>query len=110
MAVAGFLGCLFAPLWSVWIWAGVQGLGQGGLIAVALTVIVLRSPDAVTAARLSSMAQSVGYTIAAFGPLVMGLIFTSTGRPQFTAIPVLLLGAGCAVAAWGAGRDRTLRA
>ena len=109
LATVGFLGCLFAPLWSVWFWAGMQGLGQGGLVAVALTVIVLRSPDAVTAARLSSMAQSVGYTVAAFGPLIMGLIFTSTGSPQATAIPVLVLGAGCAAAAWGAGRDRVLR-
>ena len=109
LATAGFLGCLFAPLSTVWLWAGLQGLGQGGLISVALTVIVLRSPDAATAARLSSMAQSVGYTLAAFGPLIMGIIFTSTGRAEATAIPVLVLGAGCAAAAWGAGRDRMLR-
>ena len=109
LALIGFLGSLFAPLWSVWLWSALLGLGQGGLIAVALTVIVLRSPDAATAARLSSMAQSVGYTLAAFGPLVIGLIFTSTGNPQATAIPVVLLSAGCAAAAWGAGRDRQLR-
>lgn len=108
-AVAGFLGCLFAPLSSVWAWAGLQGLGQGGLIAVALTVIVLRSPDAVTAARLSSMAQSAGYGLAAFGPLIVGLIFTATGSPQATALPIVLLGAGVALAAWGAGQDRLLR-
>lgn len=108
-AVAGFLGCLFAPLSTVWVWAALQGLGQGGLIAVALTVIVLRAPDALTAARLSSMAQSVGYVLAAFGPLVMGLIFTATGNPQATAVPIVLLGAGVALAAWGAGQDRLLR-
>ncbi len=109
LAIVGFLGSIFMPLPTVWLWSGLQGLGQGGLVAVALTVIVLRSPDAATAARLSSMAQSVGYTLAAFGPLVMGLIFTMTGRPQATAIPVLLLGVGCAAAAWGAGKDRQLR-
>lgn len=109
LAVLGFLGCLFAPITTVWLWASLAGLGQGGLVAVALTVIVLRSPDTVTAASLSSMAQSVGYTLAAFGPLIMGLIFTSTGSPQATAIPVVVLGTGCAVAAWGAGQDRTLR-
>ena len=108
-AVAGFLGCLFAPLSTVWVWAALQGLGQGGLIAVALTVIVLRAPDALTAARLSSMAQSVGYVLAAFGPLLMGLIFTATGNPQATAVPIVLLGAGVALAAWGAGQDRMLR-
>ena len=108
LATFGFLGCLFAPLSTVWLWAGLQGLGQGGLVSVALTIIVLRSPDAPTAARLSSMAQSLGYTVAAFGPLVMGIIFTSTGRAEATAFPVLVLGVGCAVAALGAGRDRIL--
>ena len=94
---------------TVWVWAAFQGLGQGGLIAVALTVIVLRSPDAVTAARMSSMAQSVGYTTAAFGPLVMGLIFTSTGHPEDTLWLVVPLGLGVALAGWGAGRDKMLR-
>ena len=108
-AVVGFVGCLLAPLSTVWVWAAFQGLGQGGLIAVALTVIVLRSPDAVTAARMSSMAQSVGYTTAAFGPLVMGLIFTSTGHPEDTLWLVVPLGLGVALAGWGAGRDKMLR-
>ncbi|MCW6508469.1 CynX/NimT family MFS transporter [Lichenifustis flavocetrariae] len=108
-AVIGFVGCLLAPLSTVWIWAAFQGLGQGGLIAVALTVIVLRSPDALTAARMSSMAQSVGYTMAAFGPLAMGLIFTSTGRPVDTLWLVIPLGLGVALAGWGAGRDKVLR-
>ena len=110
LAVGGFLGCLFAPLWTVWFWALVQGTGQGGLISVALTIIVLRAPDAETAAELSSMAQSLGYTLAAVGPLFIGLIFTSTGNPQSTAVPMVLLGLGCAAAGWGAGRNRTLRA
>ena len=108
-AILGFLGCLFAPLGTVWLWAALSGIGQGGLVAVALTVIVLRAPDTLVAARMSSMAQSVGYTMAAFGPLVMGLIFTSTGNPQATAGLVALLGLGCGVAIWGAGQDRILR-
>lgn len=108
MTLVGFMGCLFAPLWTVWGWAGLLGVGQGGLVAVALTIIVLRAPDALVAARMSSMAQGIGYTLAAFGPLLMGLIFTSTGNLQATAGLVLVLGAGCGVAAWGAGRDRLL--
>jgi hypothetical protein len=39
VAVTALLGLLFAPLWTIWFWAVLQGIGQGGLIAVALTVI-----------------------------------------------------------------------
>ena len=105
----GFLGCLFAPLATLWVWITFLGVGQGGLLAVTLTVIVLRAPDALTAARMSSMAQSVGYTLAAFGPLLMGLIFTATGNPQTTVWLVCALGLGAAVAGWGAGRKRLLQ-
>ena len=108
LAVVGFLGALFAPLPTVWLWAGLQGLGQGSLIAVALTLIVLRAPDVAAAARLSSMAQGFGYSIAAFGPLVTGYLFTATGQPGATAPLIVLLGCGAAASGWYAGRDRVL--
>jgi MFS transporter, CP family, cyanate transporter len=108
MAVGGFLGALFAPLPTVWAWAVLQGLGQGSLIATALLLIVLRSPDPVSAAALSGMAQGFGYTVAAFGPLAMGVLFSGTGRPGATAPLVLALGLGAAVSGWFAGRDRSV--
>lgn len=98
------LGLLFAPLWSVWFWGVLQGVGQGGLIAVALTVIVLRARDAHVAAQLSSMAQCVGYLLAAIGPLVVGLIYGWTGSFAWSAVLFVLLGAGTAVNGWFAGR------
>lgn len=103
-AVIGFLGLLFAPIWSVWVWAVLQGIGQGSLIAVAMTIIVLRSPDAHVAAQLSSMAQTVGYVLAAGGPLLIGLIHALTGGFAASGILVLLLGLGAGAAGWGAGR------
>ncbi|WP_210339923.1 MFS transporter [Bosea sp. ASV33] len=104
LAVVALLGLLFAPLWSVWFWAVLQGMGQGGLIAVALTVIVLRARDAHVAAQLSSMAQCVGYLLAAIGPLVVGLIHGWTGSFAWSAVLFVLLGAGTAVNGWFAGR------
>ncbi len=104
LAVVALLGLLFAPLWSVWFWAVLQGIGQGGLIAVALTVIVLRARDAHVAAQLSSMAQCVGYLLAAIGPLVVGLIHGWTGSFAWSAVLFVLLGAGTAVNGWFAGR------
>ena len=43
------------------------------------SLLVLRSRDAATAARLSGMAQAVGYTLAATGPLMMGWAFEASG-------------------------------
>ncbi|MGO7748373.1 cyanate transporter, partial [Rhizobium ruizarguesonis] len=40
VAVTALLGLLFAPLSTVWLWAVLQGIGQGGLIAAAMTTIV----------------------------------------------------------------------
>jgi CP family cyanate transporter-like MFS transporter len=105
-AVVGLLGCLYLPTWSVWLWAVIQGIGQGSLIAVAMTVIVLRSPDPHVAAQLSSMAQTVGYTLAAFGPLLVGALYAATGGFAITGVLFVALGTGAAIAGWGAGKAR----
>jgi CP family cyanate transporter-like MFS transporter len=105
LAVIGLLGFLFAPISTVWLWAIVQGLGQGGLIAIAMTIIVLRSPNAHVASHLSGMAQCIGYILAATGPLLVGLVHSLTGSFAATAALFLALGAGAAIFGWGAGRS-----
>lgn len=75
----GMLGLLAAPLSQVWLWAVVQGLGQGGLFSLALTLVLLRSSDSHVAAHLSGMAQSVGYVPAALSPFAVGLLHQWTG-------------------------------
>ena len=46
-----------------------DGVCQGAIFALALTVIVLRSPNAQVATHLSGMSQTIGYLIARTGPL-----------------------------------------
>jgi CP family cyanate transporter-like MFS transporter len=104
VAVVALLGLLFAPLSTVWIWAVLQGIGQGGLIAVAMTTIVLRSRDPHVAAHLSGMAQCVGYLLAAVGPLIVGLIRGWTGSFSWCAVLFVALGTGAAINGWNAGR------
>ena len=110
LAITGLMGFLFAPLSTVWVWAVLQGLGQGGLIAIAMTIIVLRSPDAHVASHLSGMAQCIGYMLAAVGPLFVGLIHSVTGSYAATAILFVLLGIGVAFFGWGAGRAAHVKA
>ncbi|MBX4889235.1 CynX/NimT family MFS transporter [Rhizobium bangladeshense] len=104
VAVTALLGLLFAPLSTVWLWAVLQGIGQGGLIAAAMTTIVLRSRDPDVAAHLSGMAQCVGYLLAAIGPLIVGLIRGWTGSFSWCAVLFTALGLGAAINGWKAGR------
>ena len=107
--VVGLGGLLLVPGEGTSVWVAAFGLAQGGGFALALTLIVLRSPTPLTAARLGGVAQCVGYLLAAVGPLAVGWLYDLTGG--WTA-PVLLL-AACLVpmtwAGWGAARDELLR-
>ncbi|MBP2316140.1 CynX/NimT family MFS transporter [Azospirillum soli] len=110
LTLAGLLGCLYAPLGSVWLWAMLLGFGQGGTFSVALTLIVLRARDMHVAAHLSGMVQSVGLTLAAAGPLAVGLMHERTG--DWTAMGFLFVAVTLAAAVFGvlAGRPVYVRA
>ncbi|MET9351237.1 CynX/NimT family MFS transporter [Streptomyces termitum] len=108
LVAAGYAGLLIAPAEGAWLWSAVLGVGQGGALGLALTLIVLRTGDAPTAARLSGMAQTVGYLMAAAGPLAAGALHQATGS---WTLPISLVLGVCA-AATGVGllaaRDRTV--
>lgn len=110
ITMTGLLGCLYAPLGSIWLWTVVLGLGQGGSFAIALALIVLRSPDARVATYLSGMAQSVGYTIASIGPLLAGLLRDWAGSWEATGPLFALICLLAGIAGFGAGRARYVQA
>ncbi|NYT23948.1 MFS transporter [Alcaligenaceae bacterium] len=104
LAGATLLALLVAPARLLFPLALLQGIGQGGLFAIAMTVIILRSPDSRTAARLSGMSQAIGYLLAALGPMLVGMLHSATG--SYAATGWLFAGIGLAAMAsgWGAGR------
>ncbi|WP_315927511.1 MFS transporter [Mesorhizobium sp. SP-1A] len=104
ISVASLEAMLFAPLATIEVWAVLLGLGQGALIALALTIIVLRSPNAVVASHLSALAQFVGYLLAAIGPLFVGWIRAGTGTFAWCSVLFAFVGAAMAVNGWLAGR------
>jgi CP family cyanate transporter-like MFS transporter len=106
VTLIGLMGLLFTPLTWIWPWAVLLGIGQGSSIAIALTIIVLRSPDAHVAAQLSSMAQSVGYTLAACGPLLVGPLHSWSSDWSAVGIMFVLLSVAAALFGLGAGRNR----
>ncbi|QXJ23076.1 MFS transporter [Actinomadura graeca] len=85
--VVGLVGLLTAPA-AGWVWAVTLGIGTGSAFPLAFTLLNLRSPDPSTAARLSGMAQTSGYLLAAAGPLAVGVLHSATGGWD---IPLVLL-------------------
>ena len=105
----GLAGVLLAPLAAPYLWVVLVGTGQGACFALGLNLFVLRTRDVAQTARVSAMAQSVGYTLCAFGPLLVGLLHEAAG--SWTPALVLLLALLVPQLACGAlaGRDRTVR-
>ena len=103
---AGFALTILGPLDLIWVWAGMLGVGQGSLTALALTMIVLRTHDAGTAARVSGMMQCVGYGVGSTGTLLVGILHTSSGSFTPAAVMFLVIGTAAAFMGFLAGRAR----
>jgi CP family cyanate transporter-like MFS transporter len=99
LSLAGYAGVLAAPMLAPWLWASLLGLGFGTGFTLVLALMVLRATDAPHAAALSGMAQSVGYTLAAVGPIAVGALHDLTGGwTAPLAVLVALAGLDIAVA------------
>lgn len=103
----GACGQLLAPGAAI-LWIALIGIAAGATITIALSLFGLRTRDHHQAAALSGMAQSVGYLVAACGPIVIGAIHAATG--SWTVPLLIVVVAGLAEVTLGvlAGRDRHL--
>jgi CP family cyanate transporter-like MFS transporter len=83
-------GILVAPHQAA-VWAGLAGFAGGASIVLALSLFGLRTSNHTQAAALSGMAQSIGYLVAAAGPIAVGALHDATGswRPALIVIVVL---------------------
>ncbi|AXI78700.1 CynX/NimT family MFS transporter [Peterkaempfera bronchialis] len=106
----GIAGLLVAPGAGAWAWvcALLLGVAQGGSLGLGLSFIVLRAGGSAVAAQLSGMTQTVGYLVAASGPVAAGALHQATGGWTVPLALMLLLCAVAALAGFGAGRDRVL--
>jgi len=105
--VTAIVGQLTVPAASL-LWIVIAGAAGGACIVLALSLFGLRTHDHHQAAALSGMAQSVGYAMAAGGPVLLGALHDSTG--SWTAPLLVLLAVLVVQAATGlqAGRARLL--
>jgi CP family cyanate transporter-like MFS transporter len=110
LIATGFAGLIVAPVSVPLVWMLLIGLGQGGSIALALTMIGLRSPDSEHAGKLSSMAQGVGYLIASVGPFALGVVHEASGGWSLPMVVLLVLLVPQLLAGLSAGRTRLVAA
>jgi CP family cyanate transporter-like MFS transporter len=104
----GLGGLLLSPATGTLVWVGAFGLAQGSGFALALTLIVLRSPSPLVAARLGGVAQCLGYLLAALGPLTLGALHDLTDGWTWPIAVLLVVLVPMTWAGWGAGRDLVL--
>lgn len=90
------------------IWVLCLGFGSGGGILLAWIFMGLRTNDSLEAARLSGMAQCLGYALAAFGPVLAGQCRDLAGGWSLVLLAGALLGLLMAVFGIFSGRDITL--
>ena len=105
----GWAGLLLAPGTATAVWMVMLGLAQGLSFALCIALIVLRAPDAAHVSALSGMVQSVGYILAAAGPLAAGALHDLTGGWTAPIIAMLALSALLLVVGLPASRPGWVR-
>ncbi len=92
VTTSGLFLVAVSPMAEPWAWAALLGLGMGGNLALALTVLTQIAPTPWAASAYTGMAFLVGYLLAAVGPVAAGALRDATGG--FTAVFGVLTGLG----------------
>ncbi|GHA12713.1 MFS transporter [Streptomyces echinoruber] len=105
--LAGYAGLYCAPAAGAWAWALLIGISNCAF-PLALTMVGMRARTGAGVAQLSGFAQSTGYLISVPGPLLVGVLYQSSGG---WGLPLALMSALMLpqmAAGLLAGRDRTV--
>ncbi len=108
LCFVGITGVLLAPVGMAPVWVVILGVGLGAGQGIPGVLYVARTRDRQTAAQLSSMAQTVGYVIAATGPLLTAALFSVTGSWTLPLVVLLALLVVNMVISMPAGRNHTI--
>jgi len=88
-AIGGYTGLLVGNSYIVMIISIILiGIALGGIFPLCLALLAMRARNAKQAADLSGMAQSLGYLLAAIGPMLIGYLYDLTDSWE---IPLLTL-------------------
>ncbi|MGG1879181.1 MFS transporter [Paenibacillus cisolokensis] len=84
----GYGGLLIGWTSLTWFWVILVGIAGGANFSLSLIFFTLRTRTAQGAAAMSGMAQSIGYLLAAVGPMLIGLLHDMTSG---WSLPLMML-------------------
>lgn len=103
--LSGLLGVFLGETRLEFIWMVLLGSGTALTFSMSLIFFNFRTQNADQAAGLSGMAQSVGYLLASFGPIIFGLLHDITDNWTLPLIILIAIAVICLFAGLGASRD-----
>ncbi|WP_077214795.1 CynX/NimT family MFS transporter [Bacillus dakarensis] len=106
-SLIGYLGLWFGSTYSILVISIIFiGIGLGGTFPLALAFLGMRSRNAKQASELSGMAQSIGYILAAAGPLLIGTLYDVTHVWDIPILTLIIVSIIVTLFGISAGRDR----
>ena len=87
--LAGYAGLYLAPAGGAWAWAVLLGIANCSF-PLALTMVGMRARTGAGVAQLSAFAHCTGYLISIPGPLLVGVLYQSSGG---WGLPIALMAA-----------------
>lgn len=105
LALIGAVGLMLAP-GAILLWIALLGPASGASLGTSLTLMAQRARDHHASAALSGMSQSVGYLMAAAGPVLFGTLHDATDAWILPLLLVVAILIGQGISGLYAGRDR----
>lgn len=90
------------------LWTILLGIAGGCAFSLAMIFLSLRTKDAYDAASLSGMSQSVGYLLAASGPILFGFLHDVTAGWNLPLLLLFFVSAMLLLCGLGASKNRTV--
>lgn len=92
---------------AIWLWVALAGAASGASFSLGLAMAPLRTANPADTVRLAGMAQSIGYLIAAAGPVAAGAL-AAVANWGVVLAAMATLAVVQAAFGFGAGADRRL--
>ncbi len=105
----GLLGLVWGPDVPV-LWVSLIGIGPGTGIGLALLMMVLRARTTEQTSQLSGMAQTIGYLLAAIGPILIGVLHDVSHSWTLAMVVLTVFAVPQAIGGFVAGANRRIRA
>ncbi|NEU30165.1 MFS transporter [bacterium LRH843] len=104
----GISGLLFGNTALIPVSVIITGIAGGSAFGLAMMFFSLRTTDGKQAAELSGMAQSIGYLLAALGPVLFGALHDLTNGWETPLSMLLLIAFVIFIVGVGAGKNRVI--